>query len=454
MKKNMFLAVALATIVAIPSCTRENSNTPDGNGQETYASFTITLPEGSATRALDDNAGTSAEKTVSTIGIYIIDEGDGTLHFAKKAISEFTGPVDNGDDGRVYTSKFGVKTTTGTKTVVVLVNPTDAVHNRLLNIRKNALGSNGFGLASTDFKTGNSPVTSLVMTGANTGVALSTVQDEAAAIDDPEAVTISRNLAKVVVEKVAPAEYEVTGGTLTSFQYTLVAEARDAHLTEQDHPLFYTVPAEIADPAPYTGTYFDNFTGLVAGTGATYASVLENTVGKTSPTGFYTFENGAGTPYAGNTTAVRLKGVYTPDKDKVTVVTGYNAETGVKTLAGTAVATGTSFYLRYNGEYWTETAHAAALDPGKDYTLLAAEFSKKYEDGVGYYTILVQDAEGVKAVKRNYYYLLQVKRVLGPGSPTETEISDPEKPVEDDTYLAVEATVLPWNFQSSAHDIQ
>jgi hypothetical protein len=444
MKKNMFLAVALATIVAIPSCTRENSNTPEGNGQETYASFTITLPEGSATRAPSSTTGTAAEKAVKVIGIYIIDEKDGTLHFEKKDVnsSNFT------SDGSEYTSKFTVKTTTGMKTVVVLVNPTDAVHNRLLNIRKNALGSNGFGLPSTDFKTLVPTLESLVMTGAKKNVDLTTVRSETDAKDAPEEINISRNLAKVVVTKAST--WEVIGGTLDQIYYTLVAEAKDAHLTEQATPLFYITPTEIADPGEYTGTYFANFTSLVAGSSATYVVVPENpTNAEASVDGFYTFENGADIPYGGNTTAVRLKGRFTP----TTVVATYDPTDDTKTTA--AGVTGASFYLRYNGEYWTTTAHDAAISNDEDdFYLAPAQFSGQYVNGVGYYTLPVQDDQGVEAVKRNYYYLLQVERVLGPGAPTEEEIDDPEKPVEKDTYLAVKATVLPWNLQSSVHEIQ
>ncbi len=47
---------------------------------------------------------------------------------------------------------------------------------------------------------------------------------------------------------------------------------------------------------------------------------------------------------------------------------------------------------------------------------------------------------------------MQINEVRGPGSPTEP--TDPIIPIEQDTNLGVDITVLNWDFMKSVQDIQ
>jgi hypothetical protein len=75
-----------------------------------------------------------------------------------------------------------------------------------------------------------------------------------------------------------------------------------------------------------------------------------------------------------------------------------------------------------------------------------------YPGGVGYYTIYVNDGAtpSVIGVDRNSYYLMQISKVIGPGTPEETTVLPP---VQEDTNLGVEVTVLNWDFKKSEQDI-
>ena len=448
---NKFLVMALAGTVALASCSNEDSgnNGNNGNGETTYTGLTVTLPASTGTRADDPAAGIAGEKTITEIGVYIIDVNSGRFDYKVLDIStDFEAPTTNVNNQQIYKAKTAVPTVTGTKKVFVVANP-GQLATKLEVSGATAMNAIGFGSTKNTFMTvSGSTLTNMVMSGAYTATLgeydMTTVQSESAALASPISVTISRNLSKAVVQE--GQNYSVIGGT-TTLTWDLINEAKDAYfLSQSAGTLYRTVPSGAETNNAHA--YWSNFSGM---TGSNYISVLPYGSGDAKTAAYasskYMFENNPANMFYGNTTAVRIKGVFVP----TTIYGGISG--GIPTPAA-GFTSGTTFWRsRIDGTYWTATGAAAAAAAGYAGHTTAGitnEFTV-YTDGVGYYTIWVNDGTA-KGVDRNSYYLMQIKEVRGPGSPEEPV--DPTPPVEDDTNLGVEVTVLNWDFKKSIQDIQ
>lgn len=445
MKINKFFATALVAAMALTSCSNSDSVTPENpeTGDETFAGFSFAIPADMVSKAEDSSVGTTPEKAINKIGIYIWDQGGNTFHSEVREFNttNFTKTPGSGNNPDVYTAKFGVKTTTGTKKVFVVANPSANVAAALASKRGATLNDVGFGLPQTDFVGASDMVLSGQYKDAlnSDEINLGKV-DETAAIAAAKEVDIYRNLSKVVLEKGAPGKFDIVGGT-TNLKYTVVARAKDAYFLPQgSSTLFSAVPSGAAgDP---THVYFNNFTPISGIADSEFKTIEENGQGKTSANGFYAFENLPNTFLGGNTTTILIKGQFTP----TTVVTSYT-EGGARTTA-----TGTSgqdfFKCLKDGTFWTQAGVTSAI--GKD-GYLNTDFVK-YTGGVGYYTVPVQDSDKAWGVKRNNYYVIEVESVNGPGSPEQP--TNPETPLNEDSYLSIKAKVHHWDFQNTQVDIQ
>ena len=445
MKMNKFFVAALAVTMALASCSKENGADKGkaGDGKETYAGVSITLPATTGTRALDPAAGIAGEKNVTTIGIYIVDVDNSRLDYDVLTVAD-----DFTKLGNVYTATTAVKTVTGTKKVYVVANPTTNIQNKLASSGATAMNAIPFQLPETDFLTGT--ITSMVMSGAYTATGgeleLDEVRTPTEAVDAGNLVdiTIGRNLSKAVVQE--GPDYEVVGGT-TTLTWTLVSKSNDAYLLPQSVGTLNrgTVPASALDPT--TGPD-DNYWGKFSGTvGSGYIGVLgQGNDAKTATyaQSKYMFENKPTDMYAGNTTAARIMGVFDP-----AVIYSNVTAAGDKTDVGGSFVAGTDFYRStIDQSYWTLAGRNAAI--ATSYLGHTADDFLQYTGGVGYYTIYVNDGASNIGVDRNSYYLMQINKVIGPGTPGEP---GPLPPVQQDTNLGVNVTVLDWDFKKSEQDI-
>jgi hypothetical protein len=424
------------------SCTKDNGENVNKTGEDTYAGITLQFPA-TMTRVADDNAGIDAEKAVTEIGVFIVDQANSRFDYKYIAATDFT------KAGSVYTANAAIPTVTGTKNVFAVINPTANLKAKLTAAQATVLNAIGFALPDTDFLTlSNNDLSSMVMSGvamngnAYADIDMTTVQSATDALANPVALSVGRNLAKVVVEKAST--YNVQGGT-TTLTWDLVAKAKDAYMLP--HPAVGTLYADSPANVAAGDAYWNNFTGM---TGGTYISVLNynaNTKGTaTYAQSRYAFENVPATPLAGNTTTVRIKGAFAP----ATIYSNVDAA-GVLTTG--TYAAGDDFYRsKIDNTYWTLAGRNSAVTNHYYGAATSNNDFDQFVGGVGYYTLAVEDAAGVVGVERNNFYLMQINEVRGPGKPTQP--TDPTIPTEQDTNIGIEVTVLPWDFETVINDIQ
>ena len=432
MKINKFSAAFLAAVVILSSCSKDEPATGT-EGSETFASISIALPQ---TKAPDDGAGAGWEKVVSEIGVFIYDQTSYLVHSEYKGLSDFT------QTGNSYKANFAVKTTEGTKDILVVINPTAALKTKLQASTTSAINAVAFAVAQSEFVTAG---TSIVMSGLlkDQVVPGGISETDAQNATNTKTVQIYRNLSKFALE-VSPT-LTVPGGTMT-LQYTSGAIANDAYFSQQATTLYYDVPASLttdAERAAYFAARYSPVNNVTTG----YVAVPDLNTSKIATTGgFYAFENEHDATdgyYYGNTTCFLIRGQFTP----TSVVNTYDPATQAKTTG--TIATGASFYIRkIDSEFWSEAAYASATTgAGADHT--AADFTAIYDQGYCYYYAPVQDDTNsdTYGVKRNHFYVSQITKINRIGYPgTDWK---PEDPITKVTYLSIEAIVNPWDWQIS-----
>lgn len=457
MKINKLLVAALTAGMMFASCSSDDEGTK-GSGEETFAGFNITLKtNGTNTRADGKDYTSTMESKVNSIGIYIWDAGTALMHYKVLEMNagNFSTAVDAVTNEVTYSGIVTVKTTVGTKDVLVVANPTDAVTNEIAVRKGGVYGVSPFGVAKSSFFNNSIPASpAMVLSGVKRTVVIGDAyKDETHALNNLIDLTIDRNLAKVVVRK---AWTNVTGGTVDKVQYALIAEANDAYFLPQTNTLYASVPDDAIINS--NNSYYDNFSSIA---GVTYQDVLAD---NTTPglitangIGFYCFENKpltvitpGETPFRrGNTTAARIKLEFTPTA--ATVVTAYSENppgTPIIVSTGT-IAAGTTFHVdaKFN-HFWTDNAMNNAITDG----YFTADQFKTYTNGICYYTIPVQNTAGVIGVVRNNLYALDITDIKGPGLGAEP--TEEKEPYTEDAYLAIKATALNWNFEASGHVLQ
>ena len=442
MKKNLLFSIVLIlSTLTFFSCSKDDAvDEPSGGKEvETYAAVSISFPQNMQLRAADPSAANTLESTVTSIGVYVVDDLSGFIHKGLFTSGQFTKDPMNDK----YTLSAAVKTTTGAKTIYVVLNPATTLHN---SINAGLLGDNPIdGTAEPDFVSASE----LIMSSVAGATATLTVQTETAALSTPLSITVQRNTAKVAVKK-KNAVVDVVGGSVNDLKFALLVEAKKSYLIQQGGNTYTSVktPGQNISPIATINNYFTK-----VATPGTWKAVNENTIANNSLTGFYTLENVNTTKVVGNTTAAIIKAQFTPASN--TVIVGYAADQ-TRTLG--SITPGQSFYVKKSDfTFWSEQGYADALANG----FTDAHFSKKYENGTSYYRIWVQDGNNNIGLLRNNYYVLNINKITGPGLPyvpgvdpeDPTNPEDPDKPIDEDTYISVEVTVLPWDVETTDHDL-
>ncbi len=444
MKTTKFFAAAFAVAAILASCSKEESGkNPANGGQETYIGVALTFPK---TKANDTSVSKAWEDEVTEAGIYVVNP-NGTVDGAVLPVN--ASGVAQGT----------LKTTTGTKDIYVIANPTQAIKDKIAAVRGAAFGANGGGYVITDFVTSG---TSMVMSGSRLGetLVLQTMDEATAA---PLAFNIYRNVAQVVVNTNKNwAAASVTGGAITDLKFCLESKALDSYLVPQGAiGSYYTMFNPWADNA----AYYANFSTLNKVDYVTVSAQGDASVDHSylnAVNSFYCFENRIASKHVGNTTAARIRGIFTPAAN--TVVTAYVPATKTRTLG--TIAAGTDFYVKKSdNSYWSQAAYDAAVD-GVTGDMVAANFYY-YKGGYAHYRIWVQNASNVVEANRNNFYELTIDKITGPGTPgdpTDPEYPDPNfpdptdpeedpDPIDQTTFISFTVTVQPWDRQSSGHEL-
>ncbi|MEF9924076.1 MAG: Mfa1 family fimbria major subunit [Muribaculaceae bacterium] len=450
--KSIILSVLAFT--ALMSCQKEGLDNPDNGqtGEKTFAGISISFPlEGdrSVSRAADDGNAIASEKAVKSVGIYIVDKAKrAIMQSALLTAADFT--VTNG----ICTVNKTIATTTGAKLIYAVLNPSDEVKAQIAsengyvftNARELSMTVDKFGLA-WDAATNRPKIDGTGALTMSSDVAVEktlTVMTEEEAKKNPIALKVQRNTAKVAVKD--DAKLTVIGGESIGRMFTLAAIAKTSYLVQQKSGGNIITPATIVPTdAGDLVTYFaKHYTALSKDETAygKWNNVNASTATNTTYNGYFALENNVNAKHAGNTTAAIIKGNFTPTEVVLT------ADAAGNILSKGAGVDGQSFYVQKSTNYyWSTTAYNTyATDDTKK-----AEFSKIYTSGVGYYRIWVQNTDKSKSVKRNSYYVLNITKINGPGSP---EIpTDPVDPVEEDTQISVTIEILPWTMQGTDHEI-
>lgn len=444
MKKIFFPVMVLFLVTAtFFSCSKDGvEDVPLVNEKETetYSAVSILFPNTLTLRSADPDAANIGESAVTSVGVFVVDNFSGFIHKGIFNSSQFT-PV-----GDAYKLTSAVKTTTGDKSIYVVLNPTSTILDAIDLQKAGAFGDGTInGTADMVFVTS----TDVVMTSIEAKAATLSVKTEAEALAAPLSITVQRNTSKIAVKK-KTATIPVVGGSVDNLQFATIVEAKKSYLIQQGGSTYETVKTPAQD---INNLIADNeyFTKLVAPT--SWKDINEHSALNKDLAGYYALENVNTTKLAGNTTAAIIKAQFTPSANSV--VTDY-ATDGTRTMG--TITPGTSFYVKKSDyTYWSQEAYNKALANG----FTADHFSKLYENGIGYYRIWVQDANNNKGVLRNNYYILSVNKISGPGLPyvpgvdpdDNTNPGDPNLPIDEDTYISAEVTVLPWNVETSDHEI-
>ena len=408
-KTKMFTAIFAA--LAMFSCQNEEGLISEGvMGEDTYAGVTVSFPK-TMTKAADETAASTLESTVKSLGVYVIDNASNIMHSNVYESSEFT------ENAGVYTLNAALKTTTGTKNVYVVLNPSTELMQKI--------NSTSFGIANPLVGSGDvfKLTDALTMSSVKTvSASLTTPQAAAAALAAPVEVSVQRNTAKVALRNQMAVATAATGGAIANLQFALTTQATKSYLIQQGGNLLTNVvtPATDIEAAAELPNYFSNYKSP-----GTYTAVSAKDAAYNILAGHYCTENVNAKNFTGNTTAAIIKAQFTPTDG--TVVTAYNQATDTRTMGN--LTPGTSFYVKKSdNSYWSAAAYISAD--------VAADFSAEYVEGTGYYRIWVQDEAGERGVLRNNYYVMDITAINGPGSPvipgTEEDITDP---VEEDTYV-------------------
>ncbi|MDR2919964.1 MAG: Mfa1 family fimbria major subunit [Tannerella sp.] len=435
----MVLIFATLTVV---SCSKDEVvDAPSVNDTDTYSAVSISFPKTLTLRNADPDAANTMESTVNTIGVYIIDEFNGFMHKGVFGSTDFTQVSDD-----MYRLTSAVKTTTGNKSVYVVLNPTAELQDAIELQKGGIFGDNPFnGTAEPTFVSASDIVMASVA-GKTTTLSIQTATE---ALDAPLAISVQRNTAKVAVKKKATT-IPVVGGSINYPEFALVVEAKKSYLIQQGGNTYETVktPAQNIDNLLPENDYFTKLA-----TPYDWKSINENTVPNNNLDGYYALENVNTKKLAGNTTAAIIKVQFTPAANSVVI--DY-APDGTRTMG--SIGSGTSFYVKKSDNtFWDESAFQDAI--ANNFT--PEHFSKLYEDGICYYRIWVQDANNQKGVLRNNFYVFNINKITGPGLPYVpgvnpddiTNPEDPNLPIDEDTNISVEVIVLPWNVENSDHEI-
>ena len=439
MKKVKFLTMAFIAF-AFFACTEDEVKieTPVNTGEETHSAVSLSFPK-TALKSADHAAANSVETTVTTVGVYVVDVVSNLMHGKVFDDSQF---VKNGDNYKLTST---LKTTTGEKRVYVVLNPSTTLQSNIDDLRGGIFGEIALDGTATDYVTESN----LVMSSVSATQATLVVMDETEALADPVEIIVQRNTAKVAVKE-KTASTPVVGGSIADFEFALVTEAKKSYLIQQGGNTLGTVLTPGRNIAPLTADN-DYFTKLA--TPSAWKSVNASATENSALNGYYALENVNDLNVMGNTTAAIIKAQFTPTDN--TVVVAY-AENGVRTMG--SITPGESFYVKKSDySYWSETAYNEAIN----YGAAVGDFSQIYEDGASYYRVWVQDSEGNRGVLRNTYYVLNITKISGPGLPyvpgvdpeDPTNPEDPNQPIEEDTHISVEVIILPWDVQSSDHEI-
>ena len=485
MKKVTNYLLMAALLIGFAACNNEDVPEVDNNEGNTYASLTIGYapmksPVAKSTRAVSDSSfeGTEAEKNVTSITLFGEPTAFGETTATTNKLFENPSFKDN-----LWTVKAWA-TIAGTRSFGLGLN--FATPDVDLTKETNTTGAI-LGGAITDY------VTTGAIAMSSTEVKKQTINNGVSEEQADSAKSTAHNLVhfdvKRVVAKAAvragALSFSVTEGnsgpTLGSFSDLSFAPtnlSKETFLFEKDEmdpKMLEETAAAVTNADNYARLGDDGLKDLVKPDTTTayhpYKAVPMNLTSEALADieGNYFFENIEKALFWGNITYMKVYGTFTPATDQIQQLNaeGPTLENPDDFTAGTSFSKGA-----FDGKLYTTLAAAQFAVPGQK--------AYKYEGGrMGYRVLVYQDPAGADFdtkstpvtnadVKRNYFYILDITAIQGLGfnydgndsndpnlpKPTGADTDEPVDPEDGvvadtpinstDTYMRVQATVLPW----------
>ena len=428
--KMIFAATALAAMT-MSSCSSDTPVDPAANlvkGEKTYASFNVNLKSTGSRANGDDNAD-AVEQTISSVTLYIFSGGV----LEKSATPELQGSV-----------TVPVEITTGEKIIYVVTSDHLNFSSTFELTEESTLLVDFEKQLASALATDIADPEEFLMIGSQKASVVKCTEAEAKA--KPVAVTVTRAAAKLQVkyDTEAVTVRPTLNAAFGDAEFAVAQSSRQMYVTLKDG--MYTPQGTASngvyggyEPAPAT---FED--------GYFIKTVTDFTPGYDESK--YTGENVVASPVTGNTTfaLVRLK---------VTPASYYNngransngdfwvAARNDKKTATWIFASDESYNLLYFATEKAAKDYISAAKLGSAYTAV------KYAEGMSYYRVNIitdntaTDFSQKYCVKRNNYYKINVTDIKALGAPTAPGVvpTDPDQPLESDSWLAADITCADWN---------
>jgi len=481
MKKITGFLMMAVFLIGFAACNNEDVPKVDNNEGNTYASMEIGYapmqsPVAKSTRAVTETSfeGTAAEKNVASITLFGETTATTSMQFSSPFLKAANLWTVDAWATKAGTRSFGLGLNFATAPVVDLNTETNTTGAILGGAITDYVTTGAIAMSSTEVKTQK----------INEGVSQAQANSGTSIADNLVEFDVKRVVAKAAVRAGADSVIVTDGkggkklGSFSNLSFAPTNLSKETYLFEKadkDPVMLDASATEVgANAANYARLGDTDLVDLVKPTATGYHPYKAVAMNLTTDLladieGNYFFENIEDALFWGNITYMKVYGTFTPELTQIWDLNPLHAE---RLENPTAFATGTSFYKgAVDGKLYTTLEAAQFAVPGQQ--------AYKYENGrMGYRVLVYQDPADADFdmnsnpvtnadVLRNYFYILDITAIEGLGfnydgndpndpnlpKPTDNpdEPVDPEDGVDEDTpinstdtYMRVEATVLPW----------
>lgn len=447
--KYAIMAVAALTL-GLTSCSNNDEVTggETDNGTETYMKVSINFPSTNdlQTRAVpgDDNA-TDEEAAIKTVDVYIYTSNGAYLSRTKLSAADFqSGTATGTGTGTSYEATTKIKTTTGSKSILVGINLPDGIATGLENktLSEVLATPQALNRAQMTNLANGIPMFSTAVVNGNF------VADET----DPAntiIATVQRMVAKVTVEQSSSMTQDGVKGELGTLEFAINNFNERSYLVQKTSPNF-------EDPNWASGSYqSSDFSD--ASVAADWKTVVTTVTDVKDLDAHYAAENTSEDKTMKEITRVTVRATFMPDvitvsdnqggyetKDRVTDLSITSPQTFYTVTA--SATSGTAYF------YTKTIAESYANDNGLSNTDV-----NEYENGFCYWNMYLNKETGKKGyqwdVVRNEFFRCQITRIVAPGNAT-PDVKYPNQKPDAETNIFTNIEILKWNMITSDYELE
>lgn len=442
MKCKTLIGAMFLIIMGMSSCSSDNLLNDElstvKEGESSYAAFSIKIGMPGITRSEEDSNADTGELSINTVKMYIFSQGILEVTATPEINSDVTVPV---------------AVSTGEKVIYTLTNDkinVDAIVGQTLltDFKKELFNS----LPETIADSGH-----FVMIGETKTVITKCTESEALA--NPIQIAVDRATAKLQVKynQENVEIYPTINSEFSECSFAPAQCARQMYICRSEN-LFTPIGVRPEDSGTYTGltpvpeNYAEDF----------FSSAVES-YSPTYSKNRYMGENIAEDPTTGKITFTLIRIKVTPkeiisEKNEVpTDGTFYVAARNVPETATWIFASDEEYKIVYFASEEDAAAYIEEKGLGSDYK------PYKYDKGYCYYRLNIANTGDPSStlseryrVVRNNYYRLSINYIKNLGAPTAPGVvpSDPDTPIEQDSYISCEMEIVPWTMHEQNGTLQ